>query len=317
MIRITQWILLMVISWSVANGQKITGFTDANAARQLDWEKQFDEQLNPQNQDSWMQFLASHPHHVGSPQDKANARYLLSLFKQWGYDTRIDTYYVLFPTPKLRLLELQGAKPYKARLQEPALKEDKTSSQLKEQLPTYNAFSADGDVSSELVFVNRGVPADYEKLERMGISVNGKIVIAKYGGSWRGIKPKVAAEHGAIGCIIYSDPADDGYGEGDVYPDGPFRRRDGVQRGSVMDMPVYPGDPLTPNVGSTKNAQRLDRKDAIAIMKIPVIPISYEDALPPAAVAGRSRGSRSAAGWIAHHLPCRTQQGQSAPATRF
>jgi N-acetylated-alpha-linked acidic dipeptidase len=173
-----------------------------------------------------------------------------------------------------------GDKPYKAKLEEPALKEDGTSGQKSEQLPSYNAYSADGDVTAELVFVNRGIPADYEELERMGISVKGKIVIAKYGGSWRGIKPKVAAEHGAIGCLIYSDPKDDGYVEGDVYPKGPFRPEQGVQRGSVMDMPIYPGDPTTPGYGSTKDAKRLDRKDAINIMKIPVLPISYQDALP-------------------------------------
>jgi N-acetylated-alpha-linked acidic dipeptidase len=178
------------------------------------------------------------------------------------------------------VLELLGPKSYKAKLEESTLAQDKTSGQKSEQLSGYNAYSADGDVTAELVFVNRGVPADYEELERMGIDVKGKIVIAKYGGSWRGIKPKVAYEHGAIGCIIYSDPADDGYVQGDVYPDGAFRPKDGIQRGSVMDMPVYPGDPLTPNIGATKDAKRLDRKDATTIMKIPVLPISYEDALP-------------------------------------
>ena len=271
---------LLLLSLQIFSQPKIMGFTPVNAAKQADWEKQFDAQLNPQNLDTWMQFLTSHPHHVGSPHDKANADYMLNLFKNWGYDAQIETYNVLFPTPKTRVLELLGAKPYKAKLEESALKEDKTTGQKSEQLPSYNAFSADGDVTAELVFVNRGIPADYEELDKMGIDVKGKIVIAKYGGSWRGIKPKVAAEHGAIGCIIYSDPADDGYVQGDVYPVGPFRPKDGVQRGSVMDMPVYPGDPLTPNVGATADAKRLDRKDAITIMKIPVLPISYEDALP-------------------------------------
>ena len=265
---------------TVTNAQKIMGFSDAGAAKQTDWEKQFDAQLNAQNLDTWMKFLSSHPHHVGSPQDKANAEYIADLFRSWGYETEISSYYVLFPTPKTRLLELTGSKPYKAKLKETGVKEDKTSNQLSEQLPTYNAYSADGDVTAEIVFVNRGIPDDYEELERMGVDVKGKIVIAKYGGSWRGIKPKVAYEHGAVGCIIYSDPEDDGYAQGDVYPEGPFRRADGAQRGSVMDMPVYPGDPLTPGMGSTKDAKRLDRKDAITIMKIPVIPISYEDALP-------------------------------------
>lgn len=276
-------LFLIAISFFIFNyagGQKIMGFSEANAKSQLDWEKQFDASLNAKNQDTWMQFLTSRPHHIGSVQGKVNAEYMANLFRSWGYQTEIAEYHVLFPTPKTRVLELLGSKPYKAKLEEPALKEDRTSGQKAEQLPTYNAYSPDGDVTAELVFVNRGVPADYEELERMGVSVKGKIVIAKYGGSWRGIKPKVAYEHGAIGCIIYSDPEDDGYAAGDVYPAGPFRPKDGVQRGSVMDMPVYPGDPLTPGVGATKDAKRLDRKDAITIMKIPVLPISYEDALP-------------------------------------
>jgi N-acetylated-alpha-linked acidic dipeptidase len=276
------YVLSVCLTLSLASfaQQKIMGFTNANAVKQLDLEKQFDAQLNPKNLDTWMQSLTAHPHHVGSPHDKANADYLLNLFKSWGFQAEIATYNVLFPTPKTRVLELLGATPYKAKLEEGALKEDRTSGQKSEQLPSYNAYSADGNVTAELVFVNRGVPADYEELDKMGIDVRGKIVIAKYGGSWRGIKPKVAAEHGAIGCIIYSDPADDGYGQGDVYPVGPFRPKDGVQRGSVMDMPVAPGDPLTPNVGSTPTAKRLALKDAITIMKIPVLPISYEDAQP-------------------------------------
>src|SRR5258708_3028326 len=268
--RKLNFILILILSVVFVNAQKIMGFTDSNAAKQLDWEKQFDAQLKASNQDEWMKFLTSHPHHVGSPQDKTNAEYITSLYKQWGYQTEIATYYVLFPTPKTRSLELLGSKPFKAKLQEPVLAADKTSGQTPEQLPTYNAYSADGDVTGELVYVNRGVPADYDELQRRGIDVKGKIVIAKYGGSWRGIKPKVAAEHGAIGCIIYSDPADDGYGRGDTYPEGGYRPKDGAQRGSVMDMPVYPGDPLTPDRGATKDAQRLDRKDAITIMKIPV-----------------------------------------------
>ena len=275
-----QFVLILVLSASIINAQKIMGFNEANAKSQLDWEKEYDAQLSAKNLDTWMQFLTSHPHHVGSPQGKANAEYMANLFRSWGYQTEIAEYHVLFPTPKTRVLELLGAKPFKAKLEEPALKEDKTSGQKSEQLPSYNIYSADGDVTAELVYVNRGIPADYDELERMGISVKGKIVIAKYGGSWRGIKPKVAYEHGAIGCIIYSDPEDDGYMAGDVYPEGPFRPKDGVQRGSVMDMPVYPGDPLTPGIGATKDAKRLNREDVVTIMKIPVLPISYEDALP-------------------------------------
>lgn len=278
--RYFQLVLLFLFFTVAIQAQKIMGFSDPNAAKQVDWEKQFDAQLSAKNQDTWMQFLTSHPHHVGSPQDKLNAEYIAGLFRSWGYQTEIPEYHVLFPTPKVRVLELLGSKPYKAKLEEATLKEDRTSGQKAEQLASYNAYSADGDVTAELVYVNRGIPADYDELERMGISVKGKIVIAKYGGSWRGIKPKVAAEHGAIACLIYSDPADDGYNRGDVYPEGGFRPKDGVQRGSVMDMPVYPGDPLTPGTASTKDAKRLNRNDAITIMKIPVMPISYEDAMP-------------------------------------
>jgi N-acetylated-alpha-linked acidic dipeptidase len=273
-------IIVFFLFAEAVNAQKIMGFTDVNAANQMNWEKQFDSQLSTKNMDAWMQFLTSHPHHVGSPQDKTNAEYIAGLYRQWGYHTEIESYFVLFPTPKFRLLELTGNKPYKAKLEEPALKEDRTSGQKNEQLPTYNAYSADGDVTADMVFVNHGVPSDYEELERMGIDVKGKIVIAKYGGSWRGIKPKVAYEHGAAGCIIYSDPLDDGYSQGDVYPEGSFRPKNGVQRGSVMDMPVYPGDPLTPGTGALKDAKRLSRSEAVTIMKIPVLPISWEDALP-------------------------------------
>jgi N-acetylated-alpha-linked acidic dipeptidase len=273
-------IIIFLLIAEAGHAQTIMGFNDVSAANQLNWEKKFDAQLSTKNMDSWMQYLTSHPHHVGSPQDKANAEYIADLFRQWGYNTEIESYFVLFPTPRIRSLELTGSKPYKAKLEEQALKEDRTSGQKNEQLPTYNAYSADGDVTAELVFVNHGVPSDYKELERMGIDVKGKIVIAKYGGSWRGIKPKVAYEHGAVGCIIYSDPLDDGYAQGDVYPAGAFRPKDGVQRGSVMDMPVYPGDPLTPGVGAVKDAKRLDRSEAVTIMKIPVLPISWEDALP-------------------------------------
>ncbi len=270
----------IIISTSLLAQKKITGFLKENSAVQFELEKKFDGLLSATDQDKWMKFLTSKPHHIGSAHGKANAEYMAALFKQWGYETELAVYHVLFPTPKYRSLELLGAKPYKAKLEEAALKEDATSGIKQDQLPPYNAYSAEGDVTAELVFVNRGIPADYEELERMGISVKGKIVIAKYGGSWRGIKPKVAAEHGAIGCIIYSDPKDDGYVAGDVYPDGPYRPQQGVQRGSVMDMPVYPGDPTTPGYGSTQDAKRLKREDVTTIMKIPVLPISYEDALP-------------------------------------
>ena len=263
-----------------ATDKPIAGFTIANAAKEHALEAQLDSKLNRDDLRTWMQRLSAHPHHLGSDYDRQNQEFIASLFKSWGYDTHIEEFSVLFPTPKKRVLEMIGPEKYTAKIAEPALSQDATSGQTSEQLPVYNAYSIDGDVTSDLVYVNYGVPADYEQLERDGVDVKGKIVIARYGGSWRGIKPKVAAEHGAIGCLIYSDPRDDGYYQGDVYPKGAYRNDMGAQRGSVMDMPLYSGDPLTPGVGATANAKRLAIKDVQTLTKIPVMPISYGDALP-------------------------------------
>src|SRR6202453_3304804 len=261
-----------------AQGQ-LLGYTAKTSAAERDWEKRFQDGIVAANIRENDRRLSARPHHVGSPYDKDNAEWMLARFKEWGFDAHIETFDVLFPTPKQRLLELVAPSKFRAKLQEPALPIDPTSSQTSEQLPTYNAYSADGDVTAPLVYVNYGDREDYEQLDRMGISVKGAIVIARYGSGWRGTKPKVAAEHGAIGCIIYSDPRGDGYFQGDDYPAGGWRPREGVQRGSVMDTD-YPGDPLTPGVGATADAKRLAIKDAKTITKIPVQPISYADALP-------------------------------------
>ena len=270
----------LLLAASPETEQLLNGYSAATSHTQRDWETKFRAIPEPQNQRDYMQRLSARPHHVGSPYDKDNAEWMLAKFKKWGLDANIESFDVLFPTPKARVVELLEPTKFIAKLQEPALAVDPTSNQQAEQLPTYNAYSADGDVTAPLVYVNYGIPDDYEKLERMGVSVKGAIVIARYGNSWRGIKPKVAAEHGAVGCLIYSDPADDGYVQGDVFPTGAWRPRDGVQRGSVADMPLYPGDPLTPGVGATKDAKRLDLKDAKTLTKIPVLPISYADAQP-------------------------------------
>jgi N-acetylated-alpha-linked acidic dipeptidase len=263
-----------------ATDTPIRGFFPQSMQAERDLETKFKSMPDPAQMRQAMRRLSARPHHVGSPYDKDNALWILDQFKSYGWDAHIENFDVLFPTPIERVVELVSPTTYKAQLQEPALPADPTSNQQAEQLPSYNAYSVDGDVTGPLVFVNYGVPADYEELERRGISVRGAIVIAKYGGSWRGIKPKVAAEHGAIGCLIYSDPRDDGYAGGDVFPNGPMRPAQGVQRGSVADMPTYPGDPLTPGIGATKEARRLSVAQAPTITKIPVLPISYGDAQP-------------------------------------
>ena len=265
--------------FSQAQQKNITGFTNASSPQERKIEQSFDKSLSASRIGETIKELSAFPHNLGSVGSKAVAEKILQKYKSYGLNAHIETYYVLFPTPKTRVLELTGPTKYTALLKEPALAEDATSAQ-DGQLPTYNAWSADGDVSAQLVFVNYGLPEDYEKLATLGIDVKGKIVIAKYGRSWRGIKPKVAYEHGAIGCIIYSDPKDDGYSAGDVYPKGAYKNEYGVQRGSVMDLVLYPGDPLTPGVGAIKEAKRLERKNAATIMKIPVLPISYHDAQP-------------------------------------
>jgi N-acetylated-alpha-linked acidic dipeptidase len=262
------------------------GFFPQSVQTERDLETRFKTMPDPAHMREAMRRLSARPHHVGSPYDKDNAEWILNQFKSYGWDAHIENFDVLFPTPIERAVELVSPTTFKASLQETAIAGDPTSNQQSEQLPSYNAYSIDGDVTGPLVFVNYGIPADYEELEQRGVSVKGAIVIAKYGGSWRGIKPKVAAEHGAIGCLIYSDPRDDGYAGGDVFPKGPMRPAQGVQRGSVADMPVYPGDPLTPGVGATKNAKRLTIAQATTITKIPVLPISYGDAQPLLAALG-------------------------------
>ena len=262
------------------NSSPLLGFERRHANDERKLEEKFDSYLDAGDLRTWLKTLSAHPHNVGSPYDKKNAEFLASLFKSWGYETSIEEFQVLYPTPKTRKLEMISPSMYTARLEEPPVPGDSTSMQTSEELPTYNAFSIDGDVTGDLVYVNYGIPKDYDELDRRGIDVKGKIVIARYGGSWRGIKPKVAAEHGAVGCIIYSDPNDDGYYDGDVYPKGAFRSAEGVQRGSVADIAMYSGDPLTPGIGATKDAKRLPLDQVKIFTKIPVLPISYGDAQP-------------------------------------
>jgi N-acetylated-alpha-linked acidic dipeptidase len=288
-----------------SNQAALVGYSPRSSQNEREWEAKFRAIPDPANLREYMRRLSARPHHVGSPYDKDNAEWILAHFKEWGLDAHIERFDVLFPTPKIRVVEMLAPTKFTAKLEEPALAVDPTSNQKSEQLPTYNAYSIDGDVTGPLVFVNYGLPEDYERLDRLGISVKGAIVIAKYLHSWRGVKPKVAAEHGAIGCLIYSEPQDDGYTRDNVFPLGPMRPADGVQRGSVMDFAsASPGDPLTPGVGATPDAKRLSLKEAKSITKIPVLPISYGDAQPLLAAL---TGATAPEGWrgslpISYHV---------------
>jgi N-acetylated-alpha-linked acidic dipeptidase len=274
-------LLVLAAAGSTAQApDRLFGFSASKSGPQIARETEFRSLLDPKRIRANMELLSAHPHHVGSTADRQNAEWILSRFREWGWDAHLETFEVLYPTPRERLVEMISPVSFRARLEEPAVPEDPTSNQKSEQLPTFNIYSVDGDVTAPLVFVNFGLPSDYEELDRLGISVEGKIVIARYLGSWRGIKPKVAAEHGAIGCLIYSDPREDGYAKGETFPKGPFRPPDGVQRGSVAESTLYSGDPQTPGYGSVPGAKRLPLSEVKTLTKIPVLPLSYADAEP-------------------------------------
>ncbi len=263
----------------IAQNAPIRGFPASMLSSERQLEATAHAVPSPDSLRDRMRLLSEEPHEAGSDRSKHVAELILARFKAMGLDAHIEQFEAYMPVPVSRSLKLVQPGGFVATLVEPPLAQDKDSDDP-HQLPTFNAYSADGDVEGDLVYVNYGVPEDYAVLDSLGISVKGKIVIARYGRSWRGIKPKVAAEHGAIGCIIYSDPANDGYVQGDVYPDSTMRPWFGVQRGSVMDMPVYPGDPLTPGWASEPGGRKLPLDQVRTIMKIPVLPISYQDALP-------------------------------------
>ena len=256
--KVASFVLGLAVTANVA--ESIRGFTKENSDKQYLLEAEIDKRINIKNMDEWMKYMTSKPNATGQPFDKEVAEFIANKFKEWGYDTKIETYNILMPTPKIRLLEMVHPVKWTASLEEEAVKDDPTSDQ-DDRLPAYHSFSPDGDVTAEVVFVNQGLREDYEDLARRGVDVKGKIILAKYGGSWRGIKPKMAEEFGAIGALIYSDPEDDGYGQGDIYPKGPWKHPTGVQRGSIMDLPTRPGDPLTPYVGATEGAKRLAPED--------------------------------------------------------
>lgn len=299
----TALIALALIARAAVAGS-LMGFTSEGSKAERERETSLVAALSSEDQLEWMRKLSARPHHVGSPYGKANAEYIARLFRDWGFDVTTEVYDILLPVPTTRSLEMVAPEAFTASLRERTLEEDPSTAVREELLPPYNAFSVGGDVEGELVFVNFGTPQDYEELERYGVDVAGRIVIVKYGGSWRGIKPKVAAEHGAIATLIYSDPADDGYARGDVYPKGAFKPETGVQRGAVMDLPLRAGDVLTPDVGARRHAKRLELDQVETLTKIPVLPISYADALPLLRAMG---GPVSPAGWrgalpITYHL---------------
>jgi N-acetylated-alpha-linked acidic dipeptidase len=283
----------------VLAGVLLTGAAFGQAAAPDDsaLRRQLDSHINPDEIRDWMKQLAAEPNHVGSPHDKTNADWILAQFKSWGWDAHIETFKVLYPTPISESLEMLGPKPFTATLQEAPIPGDSSATAKDPALPAYLAYVGDGDVTAPLVYVNYGYVDDYKRLEQFGISVKGKIVIARYGVGWRGLKVKLAQDHGAVGALIYSDPADDGYSLDAPYPQGASRPPQGIQRGSAQDMMIYPGDPLTPGIAATDDAKRLSRDEAPTILKIPALPISYADA---AVLMGAMDGPAVPVNWRGH-----------------
>jgi len=262
-----------------AAAQAIRGFPDALLEAQRQREQLARDVPSADSLRVRLRLLSEDPHHAGSEGSRRVADLILARFRSFGLDARLERFEAMMPIPIARTVELIAPERFTARLVEPHIPDDKDSGDAG-QLPTYNAYSPDGDVTAELVYVNYGTPEDYKLLDSLGISVSGKIVLARYGRSWRGIKPKVAAERGALACIIYSDPRDDGFWFNDVYPEGPMRNEFGVQRGSVMDMPRYPGDPMSPGWASVEGARKLPMTEVRTFSPIPVLPLSWSDALP-------------------------------------
>lgn len=260
-----------------ASIQSVRGFLIHDTLAELRLEQEAQSVPEAAHLRRYMEFMAARPHHAGSPRSKVVAEYVLGNLREWGLDARIEEFEALLPYPTVRQLEVIEPNHFVGKLKEPVVPQDPDSGDA-HQLPTFNAYSASGDVTGDVIYANFGLPDDYDWLSKEGIDVRGKIVITRYGKSWRGTKPKVAAERGAIACLIYSDPQQDGFFEGDPYPLGPMRPPDGVQRGSVLDMPLYPGDPLSPGWASEKGARKLPMSEANTIMKIPVLPISWADA---------------------------------------
>jgi N-acetylated-alpha-linked acidic dipeptidase len=272
----TLGVVLVSAQNNTAPPSRLRGFSVASSASELERERMFQAMPDAKLAEADFDVMTAEPHHTGSPYEIKLADYVADRFKTFGFDVSRDEYSVLLPWPGERRLDIVGPDPVKLEVEEEKIRGDQWAD-MPGILPAYNAYSPSGDVTGEIVYVNFGIPSDYDTLQKLGIDVKGKIVLARYGGSWRGIKPKVAAEHGAVACLIYSDPHEDGYFQGDVYPDGPFRGWGMIQRGSVMDMPRYPGDPSTPDRPSKPGVARIPMDQIKTFSPIPVQPLAYRD----------------------------------------
>ncbi len=272
------WIFLLAFALAgLVSSQNIPGFTPDHSGAQNRLEANFLKLPKAQNNRKYLHFLTEEPHLAGTPASKRVAEYLRDQYRSWGFDAHLAEYRVYLPQPKKIEIELVEPDSVKLNLRENNWIGDKDSYDSRAVTP-FNGYSPSGDVTAQVVYANRGLPGDYERLAELGVEVKNKIVIVRYGGSFRGVKAQVAESHGAAGLIIYSDPADDGYMKGDVYPRGPMRPAEAIQRGSLLYIFKYAGDPLTPGVAAKGKVKRLPTAQAGNVPHIPTTPISYGEA---------------------------------------
>ena len=278
LILLLQLVLLAPVAFPQAppNTSTLDGFTTENGVAQRRWEEQFRAVPAPQSAREHLRRLTIEPHIAGTKEDYDTAVYVRDQLRSYGLSAELKEYQVWLNYPNTpSVLELITTRRQRLDTREAVVAGDPTSSNPK-ITPLFNGFSASGDVTAPVVYANYGLPPDYDELQKAGVNVKGKIVIVRYGNSFRGVKAKVAQDHGAIGCIIYSDPADDGYMQGDVYPKGPWRPVASGQRGSVQYLFDYPGDPLTPGRPAIEGVPRLKPEEATDLTRIPVQPIAYD-----------------------------------------
>jgi N-acetylated-alpha-linked acidic dipeptidase len=277
--RPLSFLILLVATALVASDapeEPLRGFTPARSRAQRALEEKFLAVPDPARAEAHHKTLTAEPHVAGSPADRRTAEYVLEQFRRYGLEAEIEEFHVLLSEP--REIKLELLEPVRWSGPRPEYVEADPASDDRRTLMGFNGYSASGDATAEVVYAHHGLPADYQRLREEGVSAEGKIVIARYGGSFRGVKAKVAEENQAAALIIYSDPEDDGYHGGDTYPDGPWRPASGVQRGSVLYIFHYPGDPTTPDGPSVAGAPRIAPADATNMTHLPVLPLSYADA---------------------------------------
>ena len=275
--RIVLYLMFAFVFHHSLIAQAITGFTKNSAENQRQIEQQFLALPRAENAEKYLSKLTEEPHIAGSPASRAVAEFINQKYLEWGLESKLVEYHAYLPYPKTVRLTLLEPDTVELNLKEPSWKFDKDSYDRRAVMP-FNAYSPGGEVTAQVIYVNRGLPDDYEKLAELGVNIRGKIALVRYGESFRGVKAQVAEEHSAAGLIIYSDPEDDGYMKGDIYPYGPMRPEQAIQRGSLLYIFRYPGDPLTPGYAASKSARRLKPEEATSLTNVPTLPISYGEA---------------------------------------